>query len=542
MVSSEMPTKLVKHKESKAIHAKYSKLFNDTLSQVWESNTGVKYIIHVGKTNSGKTFNAVQKLKESGNGVYLAPLRLLAWEIYEKLNIEGYRCNLVTGEEQVESPNAKLTSSTIEMANYQKEYEVAVIDESFMLGDEDRGKSWLNAILTLKAKEIHIISNHESLNLITRILDLTDRKYEIKKYEMLQKFKFADAPFTLNKRIPKRGVFVTFSRINVLINKMKLEQLGHKASILYGNLPPEVKKKQIADFIDGSTDMLVTTDVIGMGINIPCDYIVFLEIEKYDGKTNRRLTPTEIKQISGRTGRFGIANENCFVSTLKSNELGYIKSNYNVSTDLQRCFFGMSYDIFSSFPEDTTMYNRIKYFNEIDFIPERLKGIIKKESVQKYLDIQGLIDRHETLDLKTKWVFLTAPVKYNNKNFFEDSVHHYAYHKNLKVPHINNHYTDSKVLEDVISEIELYLNLTRHLNHTPEEKNKIMLDKEVLIERLTAILMDKKLANKKKCKLCDTMISITSPFPNCENCYETKIRSRYSYNHRWDDDFNDDDF
>ncbi len=38
----------------------------------------------VGPTNSGKTYNAMQKLKKANSGLYLAPLRLLALEGYEE--------------------------------------------------------------------------------------------------------------------------------------------------------------------------------------------------------------------------------------------------------------------------------------------------------------------------------------------------------------------------------------------------------------------------------------------------------------------------
>lgn len=38
-------------------------------------------VYHLGPTNSGKTHQALQALKEARTGIYLAPLRLLAWEV-----------------------------------------------------------------------------------------------------------------------------------------------------------------------------------------------------------------------------------------------------------------------------------------------------------------------------------------------------------------------------------------------------------------------------------------------------------------------------
>ena len=59
-----------------------------------------KIIAHLGPTNSGKTHAALQRLKESGDqgGIYCAPLRLLAMEMYDRLNTEGLKCGLATGE------------------------------------------------------------------------------------------------------------------------------------------------------------------------------------------------------------------------------------------------------------------------------------------------------------------------------------------------------------------------------------------------------------------------------------------------------------
>lgn len=49
-----------------------------------------------GPTNSGKTYNALQSLAAAERGVYCAPLRLLAMEVYETLNHMGVFCDLVS--------------------------------------------------------------------------------------------------------------------------------------------------------------------------------------------------------------------------------------------------------------------------------------------------------------------------------------------------------------------------------------------------------------------------------------------------------------
>lgn len=98
-----------------------------------------KVYLHLGQTNTGKTYQAIQRLKQSTSGVYLAPLRILALEIFERLNEEGVPCHLLTGEEEVLIEGATHQSSTIEKLNLNQTYEVAVIDEIQMIDDSQRG-------------------------------------------------------------------------------------------------------------------------------------------------------------------------------------------------------------------------------------------------------------------------------------------------------------------------------------------------------------------------------------------------------------------
>ena len=73
-----------------------------------------KFYIHVGGTNTGKTYQGIQRLKEAASGVYLAPLRLLALEIQETLLESGVVCSMLTGEEEDIRPGATHISSTVE--------------------------------------------------------------------------------------------------------------------------------------------------------------------------------------------------------------------------------------------------------------------------------------------------------------------------------------------------------------------------------------------------------------------------------------------
>lgn len=94
-------------------------------------------ILHVGPTNAGKTHEALERLQTAASGIYCGPLRLLAWEVYEKLNMNGVPCELWTGQEVKEVEGSRHVSCTVEMADITRVYDVAVVDECQLLGDKE---------------------------------------------------------------------------------------------------------------------------------------------------------------------------------------------------------------------------------------------------------------------------------------------------------------------------------------------------------------------------------------------------------------------
>ena len=62
---------------------------------------------------------------------------------------------------------------------------------------------------------------------------------------------------------------------------------------------------QYHEFIDHENIILVSTDAIGMGVNLPIRRIIFMNLQKFDGEEERWLTSQEVKQIAGRAGRKG---------------------------------------------------------------------------------------------------------------------------------------------------------------------------------------------------------------------------------------------
>src|SRR3712207_8431840 len=76
-------------------------------------------------------------------------------------------------------------------------------------------------------------------------------------------------PYTTLFRSPQTLV-VAFSRKAVYAVAAALDpHRPGKVGVLYGALPPATRREVIDRFTRGETEVLVTTDVIGHGINVP---------------------------------------------------------------------------------------------------------------------------------------------------------------------------------------------------------------------------------------------------------------------------------
>lgn len=286
------------------------------------------FILHVGPTNSGKTYQALERLRQAKKGVYLGPLRLLALEVYEKMNDCGTPCTMLTGQECIEEDNARVTASTVEMLDMDQVYDVAVIDEAQMVADRDRGHSWTRAILGVRAEEIHICMSPTALQVVTHLISLCGDDYEVREYERKTRLVCESEPFIFPEDVQTGDALIVFSKKSVLDIAGRLEENGIMASVIYGSLPPEIRRRQIELFISGKTKVVVSTDAIGMGLNLPVRRIVFIQTDKFDGTSRRPLEISEIKQIAGRAGRFGIYNTG-YVNAMGMIGLEYIRDRFD---------------------------------------------------------------------------------------------------------------------------------------------------------------------------------------------------------------------
>ncbi len=66
-----------------------------------------------------------------------------------------------------------------------------------------------------------------------------------------------------------------------------------------------------------------------MGLNLPIRRVIFANTHKFDGVISRPLNATEVKQIAGRAGRYGVYDTG-YVSVLEDDEQIHIEHMLNV--------------------------------------------------------------------------------------------------------------------------------------------------------------------------------------------------------------------
>ena len=364
-----------------------------------------RFVLHVGPTNSGKTHEALRALAAAGSGAYLGPLRLLAYEQFERLNREGCPCSLLTGEEATEVAGARHVASTVEMADYHAPIDVAVIDEAQMIADADRGHNWTAAILGVPAREVHVCCAPHAERVVRQLVELCGDELEVRRHERLVPLRPDRGGFSLPAGVEPGDALVVFSRKAVHAVAAEVAAAGLRASVIYGALPHDVRHEEARRFDEGETDVVVATDAIGMGMNLPIRRIVFVEQQKYDGRDMRTLRPDEVQQIAGRAGRFGRYEEGLFTALER---LRQIVRLYGADVPaIESIPVGVPEDI--ALVRDATLGESIRQWAALDQ-PEPFYRIDVQRDLRLIAEVEVMLaeDQRQDRDVKLKVLSLAT--------------------------------------------------------------------------------------------------------------------------------------
>ncbi|MDH1555595.1 DEAD/DEAH box helicase [Stutzerimonas stutzeri] len=265
-----------------------------------------RWIALLGPTNSGKTHRSIEAMAAAEHAIYLSPLRLMALENQERIESMGVPCSLVTGEEEIIREGATHFCCTVEeFARFRHQHwDVVVVDEVQMMADPQRGWAWVDALVSAHTPKLMMTGPALIEPSLRTLCELCEDQLQAQRTKRLSPVEVAKHATTL-ERLEPGSLLVAFSRKLVLELKGMLESAGKSVSVVYGALSPEVRREQARRFREGEADIMVATDAVGMGLNLPAHTLCFYTDEKFDGIQNRQLKVQEVKQIGGRAGRFG---------------------------------------------------------------------------------------------------------------------------------------------------------------------------------------------------------------------------------------------
>lgn len=517
-----------------------SKILQEYLGEFWgHSNAREikrKIVYHMGPTNSGKTYHAIEKLSSVKRGCYLAPLRLLAAELYDTLNTKGCITTLLTGEEVIEREGATHYSSTIEMARLGEHFDCCVIDEIQMITDPQRGWAWTRALVNIFADEVHLCGDASALELVKVIVELCGDELVVNEYTRMTELVVQKNKIILAD-LNKNDALIVFSRRNALRYKRDLERLGYKVSIVYGRLSPEVRREQARKFDQGETDIIVSTDAIAMGMNLPIKRIVFSTLSKFFNSKEHEITFSEIKQIAGRAGRYQRFPKG-FVTCLNKVDEGIERVNEALNAELAqstKCMVGPDLDIFNQVNNALTSNNLprlklsefLRLFNTMTFKKPffcvDMKEMIELAEMVEDADEKGNLSDSEIFG------FACAPVNLGlleHVQYYMWILNKYVNSEGIANEPIDFDSGDIDYLETSIKCVELYQWLSRHFNNKNfvYDDYSLLNNKQAAIDRLNGLLSEKIVPT---CSSCGCKLPEDSKFPICEECFEKrKFRRR----------------
>ena len=423
-----------------------------------------KLEFYVGPTNSGKTYNAMQELKKANSGLYLAPLRLLALEGYEDLKASSVEASLITGEEQILNEEAAHVCSTIEMVDFDLDVDVAVIDEIQMLDDNDRGWAWVNAIIGCPAKKIIMTGSVNALEAIKKITSYLGEELKVIKHKRKNELKVLQKHTALDHLEPATAL-IAFSRSDVLKLKQKLQK-KYNVSVIYGNLSPEVRRDEARRFREKSTDILIATDAIAMGLNLPIKNILFTTDTKFDGVSRRKLVVNEIVQIAGRAGRYGHF-EAGYIGATRRDVLKHIQTEYEqpirtIKPPFKVKINASQLESLASHIKTKSLTKTLRYFAKNMVF----SGPFVASNLSSMLQASAIVDEKKDLKLEDKYLLAQAPITTKSMIILQAYKSYIAsvikkrvcrYKPSITLPKKAITQKDLLLVEDEVKKISLYL-------------------------------------------------------------------------------------
>ncbi len=310
-------------------------------------------------TGSGKSLVAlgahVAALAAGRRSFYTAPIKALVSEKFFALcdQLGAARVGMLTGDATI-NPQAPVVCATAEIvanmalrSGASARLDQVVMDEFHYYGDPDRGWAWQVPLLELTGAQFVLMS--ATLGDTTRIEEGLRRRsgrpvavvrsvtrpvplrFEYRRtplHETVEELLASDQSplyvvhFTQAAAVAQAQALTSASvttrsereaiaeavsgfRFAPGFGRTLARLVRHGIGVHHGGMLPKYRRLVERLTQAGHLRVVVGTDTLGVGVNLPLRTVVLTGLAKYDGTTQRLLTARELHQIAGRAGRAG---------------------------------------------------------------------------------------------------------------------------------------------------------------------------------------------------------------------------------------------
>jgi superfamily II RNA helicase len=197
------------------------------------------------------------------------------------------------------------------------------------------------------------------------------------------------------------------------VNMVKLLQRG--IAIHHSGIMPVLKEMVELLYAKGYIKLLFATETFSIGVNMPTKTVIFTDVNKFDGKTNRPLYSHELMQMAGRAGRRGIDTVgNCFhlnnlfrnvdsvnYKKMMNNKPQTLTSKFKISFSLLLSLFSVGEQNIEQYTERSMvtidLHAQLKEITDkiakeqsemVSFQKSQVSLKTPEESIQEYMDLK----------------------------------------------------------------------------------------------------------------------------------------------------------
>ncbi len=337
-------------------------LYDHQLDAILELYSGNHVILNT-PTGSGKSLVGAAlhyaSLKRGERSYYTAPIKAVVSEKLFSLSRDfgAENVGMVTGDASI-NPEAPIICCTAEiLANLalregpRAKAHTAVVDEFHYYADPQRGWAWQVPLLQLPQTQFCLMSatlgptqfferdltersgrptvtvksidrpvpltfeyRHTTLHASVSELLETDRApiylvhfTQREATEAAQNYLSLD-PLSKDEKAKVKEAIGGF-KFDTPIGKDMRRWITGGVGVHHAGLLPKYRLLVEKLAQEGLLKIICGTDTLGVGVNVPIRSVLFTQLCKYDGRSNRLLTNREFKQIAGRAGRRGFDTE-----------------------------------------------------------------------------------------------------------------------------------------------------------------------------------------------------------------------------------------